>query len=64
MAKGLKTEADLNHFSRVLTNRIVEAALGAELTAHPGHDKNQLKTGSNARSVYSFKTLLHVRPHA
>ncbi|EBY0109879.1 IS256 family transposase, partial [Salmonella enterica subsp. enterica serovar Bahati] len=37
LAKGLKTEADLNQFSRMLTKLTVEAALNAELTDHPGH---------------------------
>ncbi|MBS1205067.1 MAG: Mobile element protein [Proteobacteria bacterium] len=33
LAKGLKTEADLNQFSRMLTKLTVETALNAELTA-------------------------------
>ena len=32
LAKGLKTEADLNQFSRMLTKLTVETALNAELT--------------------------------
>ncbi len=47
LAKGLKTEADLNQFSRMLTKLTVETALNAELTDHPGHEKNAPKTGSN-----------------
>ncbi|ESC41471.1 transposase [Salmonella enterica subsp. enterica serovar Agona str. SA-3] len=47
LAKGLKTEADLNPFSRMLTKLTVETALNAELTAPPGHEKkcaqNRLK---------------------
>lgn len=35
LAKGLKTEADLNQFSRMLTKLTVETALNAELTAPP-----------------------------
>ena len=58
LAKGLKTEADLNQFSRMLTKLTVEAALGAELTEHLGYEKNQQKKGSNARNGYSAKTLL------
>ncbi|MCT2387997.1 IS256 family transposase [Erwinia pyrifoliae] len=58
LAKGLKTEADLNAFSRMLTKLTVETALNAELTDHPGHEKNAPKTGSNARNGYSSKTLL------
>ncbi len=40
LAKGLKTEADLNAFSRMLTKLTVETALNAELTEHLGHEKN------------------------
>ncbi|MDP9564446.1 UNVERIFIED_ORG: transposase-like protein [Kosakonia oryzae] len=38
-AKGLKTEADLNLFSRMLTKVTVETVLNAELTDHPEHEK-------------------------
>ncbi|MFB1461746.1 IS256 family transposase [Yersinia pestis] len=58
LAKGLKTEADLNAFSRMLTKLTVETALNAELTEHLGHEKNTPKTGSNTRNGYSSKTLL------
>ncbi|EHJ4129532.1 IS256 family transposase [Escherichia fergusonii] len=58
LAKGLKTEADLNQFSRMLTKLTVETALNAELTEHLGHEKNVPKTGSNTRNGYSSKTLL------
>lgn len=58
LAKGLKTEADLNQFSRMLTKLTVETALNAELTDHPGHEKNATKSGSNTRNGYSSKTLL------
>ncbi|UWS28944.1 IS256 family transposase [Erwinia pyrifoliae] len=58
LAKGLKTEADLNAFSRMLTKLTVETALNAELTEHPGHEKNAPKAGSNTRNGYSSKTLL------
>lgn len=34
LTKGLKTEADLNQFSRMLTKLTVETALNAELTDH------------------------------
>ncbi len=43
LAKGLKTEADLNQFSRMLTKLTVETALNAELTDHLGHEKMHLK---------------------
>ncbi|WP_431221676.1 IS256 family transposase [Serratia sp. L9] len=58
LAKGLKTEADLNQFSRMLTKLTVETALNAELTEHLGHEKNAPKAGSNTRNGYSSKTLL------
>ncbi|MBO1555762.1 IS256 family transposase [Yersinia pseudotuberculosis] len=58
LAKGLKTEADLNAFSRMLTKLTVETALNAELTEHLGHEKNPPKSGSNTRNDYSSKTLL------
>lgn len=58
LAKGLKTEADLNAFSRMLTKLTVETALNAELTDHLGHKKNAPKTGSNTRNGYSSKTAL------
>ena len=58
LAKGLKTEADLNQFSRMLTKLTVETALNAELTDHLGHEKNAPKKGSNTRNCYSSKTLL------
>ena len=58
LAKGLKTETDLNQFSRMLTKSTVETALNAELTDHLGHEKNAPKTGSNTRNGYSSKTVL------
>jgi putative transposase len=58
LAKGLKTEADLNAFSRMLTKLTVETALNADLTNHPGHEKNAPKTGSNPRNGYSSKLAL------
>ncbi|SLM63229.1 MULTISPECIES: IS256 family transposase [Dickeya] len=58
LAKGLKTQADLNQFSRMLTKLTVETALNAELTDHLGYEKNAPKKGSNTRNGYSSKTLL------
>lgn len=43
LAKGLKTEADLNSFTRMLTKLTVETALNAELTEHLGHEKKRPK---------------------
>ncbi len=47
VAEGLKTEADLHAFSRMLTKLTVETALNAELPEHPGYEKNAPKTGSS-----------------
>jgi putative transposase len=58
LAKGFKTEADLNQFSRMLTKLTIETALNAELTDPLGHEKNAPKTGSNTRNGYSSKTRL------
>jgi putative transposase len=57
-AKGIKTEDDLNQFTRLLTKLTVETALNAELTEHLGHEKNARKHGSNAHNGYSSKTIL------
>lgn len=59
LVKGLKIEADLNQFSRMLTKLTVEMALNAELTDHLGHEKNAPKSGSNTRNGYSLKTVLY-----
>ncbi|MEA7604738.1 hypothetical protein ONJ17_25745, partial [Salmonella enterica subsp. enterica serovar Agona] len=40
VAEGLKTEADLHAFSRMLTKLTVETVLNAELADHPGYEKN------------------------
>ncbi|EGK3836971.1 IS256 family transposase [Escherichia coli] len=58
LAKGLKTENDLNQLSMMLKKLTVETALNAELTDHLGHDKNASKSGSNTRNGYSSKTIL------
>lgn len=43
LVKGLKIEADLNQFFRMLTPLIVGTALNAELTSRLGHEKNAPK---------------------
>lgn len=40
VAKGLKTEKDLNEFSQILTKITVEAALNAELGEHLGYEQH------------------------
>jgi putative transposase len=57
LAKGLKTEAILNQFSRMLTKLTVETALNAELTAPRAREKCP-KKGTNTRNGHSSKTLL------
>ncbi len=57
-AKNLKTEADLNNFSKALKKLTVETALNAELTEHLGYEKNSTRTGKNARNGYTTKRLL------
>ena len=53
IAKGIKTEADLGDFSKLLKKIVVETALDAELTDHLGYDKhNPDGNGSgNSRNV-------------
>ena len=57
-AKNLKTEADLNNFSKALKKLTVETALNAELTEHLGYEKNGTRTGKNTRNGYTTKRLL------
>ena len=57
-ASRIKTEQDLNDFSRLLKKITVEAALGAELDEHLGYDKHQLSDSANSRNGYSNKTLI------
>ena len=49
-AKNLKTEADLNNFSKALKKLTVETALNAELTEHLGYKKNSPRIGKNTRN--------------
>ncbi|MFZ6876406.1 IS256 family transposase, partial [Undibacterium sp. Di27W] len=44
LAKDIKTEADLNAFSRELLKLTVETALNAELTEHLGYERHQDST--------------------
>ena len=59
IAKGIKTEADLGDFSKLLKKIVVETALDAELTDHLGYDKNNpAGNGSgNSRNGKSKKRL-------
>lgn len=55
LAKDLKTKADLNQFSRLLTKLTVETALNAEPTEHLGYKKNVPKKALIPASVTSQK---------
>ena len=57
-AKNLKTEADLNNFSKALKKLTVETILNAELTDHLGYEKHSPRVGKNARNGYTTKRLL------
>ena len=57
-ASRIKTEQDLNDFSRLLKNITVEAALGVELDEHLGYDKHAVSGNTNSRNGTSSKTLL------
>ncbi|UIA86290.1 transposase [Erwinia tracheiphila] len=57
LAKNLKTPDDLSQFERLLKKISVGAALNAEMTRHPGDDKNQPEPATNARNGYSTKTV-------
>ena len=58
-AKDIKTQADLEAFSRDLLKITVEAALGAEMADHLGYSKHSSegRNGGNSRNGYSRKTL-------
>lgn len=57
LAKGIKSEQDLNRVMRELMKLTVETALSAELDAHLGYEKHQAKLSSNTRNGRSSKTL-------
>lgn len=60
IAKGIKTEGDLNDFTKMLRKVTVETALEAELDEHLGYDKHDPKgKGSgNSRNGKSRKRLI------
>ena len=53
VAKGLKTEQDLNEFSQMLTKVTVEAALNAELD----YGRHEPSENANSRNGYGSKRL-------
>ena len=63
IAKGIKSEADLGDFSKLLKKIVVETALDAELTEHLGYDKhhpdgNGLGNSRNGKSRKSAKVIM------
>jgi transposase-like protein len=58
-AKDIKTQNDLNDFSKMLTKLTVETALNAELTEHLGYEKHQSSPPNtqNARNGTTKKRL-------
>ena len=58
-AKRLKTQHDLNDFTKMLTKLAVESALNAELIEHLGYEKpqNSLDGATNARNGTTKKRL-------
>ena len=52
VAKGRKTEEDLNEFSQMLTKVTVEAALNAELEDHLGYARHEQSENANSRHVW------------
>ena len=60
MAKGIKTEADLEAVTRILTKTLIETALKAEMTDHLGyeaHDRAGSGSGNN-RNGATRKTVI------
>jgi transposase-like protein len=61
MAKGIKTEADLEAVTRTLTKTLIETALKAEMTDHLGYEAHDpsgagsgnSRNGTNAKTVVS-----------
>ena len=58
-AKGVKTQNDLNDFTKMITKLAVETALNAELTEHLGYEKHQNSPdgATNARNGNTKKRL-------
>lgn len=56
-AKSIKTEDDLNQFSRLLTKLTVLAALNAGLTLHLGHKRKLVS------AVLMLAMVIQVRPY-
>ena len=59
-AKDIKSQSDVNEFSRLLRKMTYEAALGAEMDEHLGYDKHAVegRNSGNSRNGYSKKRLI------
>lgn len=59
-AKDIKTQDDVNEFSRLLRKMTYEAALGAEIDDHLGYEKHAStgRNSGNSRNGYSKKRLI------
>lgn len=56
-SKSIKTEDDLNPFSRLLTKLTILAALNARLTLHLGHERKLVS------AVLMLAMVIQVRPY-
>lgn len=59
-AQGIKSQADMDEFSRLIRKTTYEAALGAEMEAHLGYEKHAAegRNTGNSRNGYSHKRLI------
>ena len=68
MAKGVKTEADLEAVTRTLTKTLIETALKAEMTDHLGYEpgdpagagSGNSRNGTNAKTVVAKSGQLEI----
>ncbi|WP_371877026.1 hypothetical protein [Microbulbifer sp. 2205BS26-8] len=58
LAKGIKSEADLNTLTQKLVKMTVEAALSAELEEHLGYSKHDSGNSRNGSFRFLLPTLL------
>ncbi|GCZ25667.1 transposase [Escherichia coli] len=58
LVKNSKTPEGLSQFDQLLKKLSVDAALNAEMTHHPGYEKDQSRQGVNSRNGCSTKTVI------
>ncbi len=56
-AKSLKTEVDIDAFTKELRESFYEAALNAELDDHLGYERHHSRPGANSRNGSTRKTV-------